>query len=713
MLRAVAGAGGALRALVKWLAAGLALAACASAAFAAPVQVVESNFGDGEWLSRDQPVVLRLNTAPPTQAGRLALFIGSLDVSSQLEIRGAEVSYDPKLVELRSGETLATLYWVSSDGQWEEIGSFPLRVLTRGGFQVAEIEPVADLTFDSTPVGQDHNFELDRFDGRGTFRAGVATHHVWKGLDVTGVMNTFGATRDRDALQFATKGNGAEQFDLIDYLFQARYGPAQLALGHSSYGNHPYLISLASRGLFASVDLHERVDVSATVVRGQNVVGWEDFAGLSDVHDNAIYAATLGVDVLDSDAARARLETTYAAGSQLADSSFNTGQVRDAEESRGFGMRLFGGVLSDRIRYDAMFARNTFDNNEGNDPNLTAGLDVVGVKKTTDMAWYGEVAADLLRDYEISKGRFATITIFGSHETVEPLYKTLGAFTEANLRTWQAAITSELAGVFLDYRYIDNRNNIDDLDTLPVVRRRSHLASASLPLATLFTPDDYIAWLPTLSGSYTRTHEFTSFTPDEALSGFNAGNVPDNLFTSYSAQSTWVGTDWSFQFAWIWSFSDNDQLGSEDQDTNDLSYSASFSVLPCAIATAEWCDGLSFNGGGSLLRQRIEAEGLTLRTWNAFAGFDWELIPSLILSSSFTYSRNDDSSDFNRTDVWLTDAELNYGFDVPMPAGLAPRRFNTFVKYARRDTNNHDNVNDDRFVQKVWFLTFGVSVSVF
>ena len=76
--------------------------------------------------------------------------------------------------------------------------------------------------------------------------------------------------------------------------------------------------------------------------------------------------------------------------------NFDTGEIPDAEESRGLGVRVLGSSESGRLRGEVNYARSRFTNPD--DPTLALDdEEIVEVKPSTDNAYSAEVAYDVFQ----------------------------------------------------------------------------------------------------------------------------------------------------------------------------------------------------------------------------------------------------------------------------------------------------------------------------
>ncbi len=94
---------------------------------AAQVKIQPSNFNEKVIVQPTDEIRLTLDRLPAEEEGKLTIFIGRTDVTSQFRLVGTELIYQPGLFPLPSGATQVTVYLVK-DNQWQEIAQFPLSV---------------------------------------------------------------------------------------------------------------------------------------------------------------------------------------------------------------------------------------------------------------------------------------------------------------------------------------------------------------------------------------------------------------------------------------------------------------------------------------------------------------------------------------------------------------------------------------------------------
>jgi hypothetical protein len=232
-------------------------------------------------------------------------------------------------------------------------------------------------------------------------------------------------------------------------------------------------------------------------------------------------------------------------GSLLPISNFNEGNITDAEQSKGFGLRVQASNKSERLRADAGFARSRFNN--PNDPTLTQGLTVAPARAATRNAHYVEVGYDVLRDRKVTESKKANLTVNVRHEQVAPLFRSVAADTQANKFQNQFEVIGSVGEFTLtasNFRFHDNLDNIPSV--LKAFTRRQNLLFGA-PLASLSrNPEKPSRWLPTLSYSFDRTHQFALALPSNAE--FKPSQIPNQISTNHTFSSDWQTDHWRFGY---------------------------------------------------------------------------------------------------------------------------------------------------------------------
>lgn len=577
------------------------LLACASAGSLvrgqSPKLTLKASFAGKQAIKSLEQIDLSLNRPVEPAEGRLAVFIGSTDMTALFTSMPNGLRYAPKSLPLPVGENPMTIYLVSRNDEWKEITQFTLRVSNnqpaeappgapepngagkpthkgdngttrRLGFDRFSVTPSLTLSLESQPAESrfpDSNRPArptyTDFDLQGTVQTEMANGSFSSQTQFDFVGTSF----QGNALRYSELGDAAPQLDLSSYLMQFQLGRAKVSLGHVSFGTNRFLIdSFSSRGITVAIPVNKRLDFSLTASHGTSLVGWNHFFGL-DRRKHQILSGTVGYEFLPERPGGLRLEVSLLHGSLLPISNFNQGNITDAEQSKGFGFRLITSDKSQRFRADAGFARSRFNNPD--DPLLNQGFGVVAVRASARNARYLEASYDVLKGLSLTKTKKANLTVNYRHERVDPLFRSVAAYAQANKVQNQFELVGsigEITAGFSNFRFNDN------LDAIPSIlksftRRNGLLLSA--PLVSFFgNPAKSLWWLPRVSYSFDRTHQFAESVPTNSdfrppqipdQSDLRPPQIPDQISTNQSFSAEWQANRWRFGYRFNDSFQDN------------------------------------------------------------------------------------------------------------------------------------------------------------
>src|SRR5687768_16232901 len=93
--------------------------------------IVSAAFDTTKWVAPRQAIELRVSGDSLPTGSRIAVVLGSTDLSALFRTTGDTIRYLPQLLPLPAGEQQLAVYRVAADQQWTELARFPLRVLTR------------------------------------------------------------------------------------------------------------------------------------------------------------------------------------------------------------------------------------------------------------------------------------------------------------------------------------------------------------------------------------------------------------------------------------------------------------------------------------------------------------------------------------------------------------------------------------------------------
>jgi hypothetical protein len=729
------------------------LLACADAGARAqtPALTVTASFVGKQALSPLERITLNLNRPLRSAEGRLAVFIGLTDMTALFTAAPRGLSYAPTVAPLPAGESIVTIHLVSPADDWKELARFKLSVAGNPKEIVATAvaakpEPAAIIaTPPNAPQsanGAAGRFGFDKFEIIPSVTVGViaqpgATHFplanrperpTYTDLTLQGSIHAdmarglfnaqtnfdlVGTSLQGQALRFGQLGQRAPQIDLSSYLMEFQAGKTKVALGHVSFGANRFLMdSFSSRGITVAAPLNQRLELSLAALNGSSIVGWSNFSGL-DRRKHQHVSGAIGYEFLPERRGGLRLEAAVLQGSLLPISNFNQGNITDAEQSKGFGLRLQASDESQRLRVDAGFVRSRFTN--PNDPTLTQGLTVAPARALTRNAHYVEAGYDLLRERQLTETRKANLTVNFRHERVAPLFRSVTADTQANRFQRQFEIAGNLGELTLALSDFSFNDNLDNLPSILKSFTRRQGVVLGAPLASL-SGDPARPWrlLPTVSYSYDRTHQFAKSLPSNA--DFSLPQLPNQISVNRSFSSEWQTGRWRFGYRFNRSFQNNraEREGLFIPATLDnVVHGFTLGLSPASSLD------LNFDLNRENLQSRDgdagkdkERNDLTLRYG---VSLNWRITQSSALAASLF-----DTVGRSRGNLSLSSAQRNIGFDAQWSHGFAWKKgflrkvkAQFYLRYANQYARSLDFLFGINNLTRNQTLNTGLNVTLF
>lgn len=553
---------------------------------------------DGQTLSPQSQLELRLNRPAQPSEGALAVFVGSTDVTGLLETTSTRLRYRPWPNPLPAGETKVTVYLITPNREWKQIAQFTLRVI--GETATAQAQPPdqtqAPIGTPSEPTPQaapaQSGFAIipslaiaaksqpgswyapvTARPARTTFsdytlQGSLKTNIERKAFGMQSQFDVVGSSYRPEALRYGILGDKAPRIDLSSYLMQFKLGSTSFNAGHINYGSNRHLINgFASRGLSLSRPLGKRAEVSVAAMNGTNIAGWGNFFGL-DKRDHQVVSGKIGYEVFENRPGGLRIEAFGLSGSLLPLTGFNQNQINDAEKSRGAGFRVMATDKAQRLQLDAGFTRSRSFN--PHDPLLDPTQSAIGVRPATSDARYFDINYKLIQDAALTENTRANLQVTFQHERVDPLYRSVAADTQSNKALNQVGLVANVGAVTATYSHARFNDNLDDIPALLKTLTRRHSFTISAPLASLFGPiaagqssPQPSMWLPQLSFTYDRTHQFAAGIPIN--SDFKEPQLPNQLGVNYMLTAEWQSQ--RFRYSYRLNYSTQANFGANRQDT--------------------------------------------------------------------------------------------------------------------------------------------------
>jgi hypothetical protein len=664
---------------------------------------IEADFA-GRWVGRSEALTLRLPQQLSARMHDLRIFAGAVDITALLRFpQPGVVVIESRAAPLAPGESELTVYL--GGAHWTELARFPLKVLTATGFEEASFAPKLDLgnksQFDSRATGTGTPPLRPTFADL-TGRGGASWQARRGAFAIDGNFNAVGSSYRNEALRFGEMGELAPKTDLAEYVVNTRYGGTSIAAGHLSTGSNALLLnSFGSRGVTLGQRFGQRFDVALHTLNGTSIVGYDNFFGLEEA-DHRVYAATAGFEFFAARPGALRAEISLLDASVQSRNNFNVGEVTDAEQSRGFGLRFSGRSAGNRVRGDAVFARSRFVNPF--DPQLAQGGTSQAVRRNTANGRIVDLAFDLVQaSPRLSARHPLTLTLALHHERVAPLYKSLGAFFGADQQLNRAMLTTQIGAAQWQVAASRREDNLDNVATVLKNRTDTTALDMLLPLPQWTAGDSGKSWWPAIKYSGQLVHQRAINAPAVEASGIAATHRPDQKNTNHQFGLDIAREPWTWGYALSYSEQDNRQVGRENADFSTLGQQVNLGVRA-------W-GALSLSLGLSRNRNHSREKDLATYTTGGTASVDWQLADRWTLAANFSHTRGTDSADLATSRNNAAQGQLAYRFEVPSFGRRLPGQI--FVRYARQSSTSRESTFALAAEGAQWVWDAGLALSFF
>ncbi len=662
---------------------------------------ITPSFDASRWLDSRERIELRFSEPAPSHE-RIAVFAGNRDVTTLFEAAPGVLRYRADVPPLPAGEQEIIVYAVAEGKEWRELGRFPIKVLTRRGFEKATAKPALDLT-NKGQIDQGQtppqSFSSREHYQDFTAQGGLTTELQRGDFLLRTQANVTGVSYINEALRYGEKAENAPHIDLANYRVELQKGFTSVALGHVGFGSHRHLINgFSSRGVVFTFGAGKPVSVALGAMNGTAIVGWDNIIGFQE-RQHRVYSATLGVELVPSRPGAARIEASLLDGSLLPLNGFTEGAIRSAEKSRGGALRVLLSDSSQRFTIDGGWTRSRFRPQQ--DLQVEEGLAVSAIPETERDAAYLDASVAIIRNKSIGK-QSANVSATFNFERVDPLFRSVTASPQADYQRGALSLNGTLGPLTLQVSHARSEDNLDGIRSILKTKTRQTTANAGLSLATLFGARRGARWIPSLTATVDHTHQFGAFLPVDA--GFSASHVPDQI--SFSAQTAieWQLHPVRFGLRGSTSNQNNRQPGRERADFETDAGSVFLGFTPTDRFDISFDTSLDEQKNiESATRQRNRRVGATM-TWRFFRDF------ALAANRSETFGR--DGAHTNERQSSDSFVELSTGFRLWRNA-QSRNASRLFVRYANREQSTFDrifNLNDE---SDGWTLTSGVNVSFF
>jgi hypothetical protein len=638
---------------------------------------ISASFSSTQPVSPNSSIQLHSSKPIAKSQERLAVMIGDTDVTSLCVTTNTDITYNAKPFPLPLGETSVIVYLITSQNEWSEIARLPLLVAQPKDEQVKTASATSQPPNAISQVPQENHVSgpfqfipsisvnvksqstaLFFPDSSRPDRINFTDVAVQASLQgnyqnrVVSIQNQFdlaGTSVQNEALRFGQLGANAPQLDLSGYSMKYQFRKSTLRLGNVSFGSNRELInSFSSRGISLTVPLSKRFDISGAMMNGTSVVGFANFFGISK-RKHQVSSATLGIELVEKRPGGFRIELTGLKGSLLPLNSFNQGAVSDAERSKGGSIRVVASDKAQHFHFDGGFARSQFTNPR--DPLLYQGLAVIPVRAVWRNARYLEVAYDLLNGYKLTEKRPLILNLSYRHERVDPLYRSVAAFAQADHLNNQLDLTGSLTPITFALNYTRANDNLNGIKSILQTLSRRYAFSIAAPATALLNQDSNSRWNPHLSFNFDRIHQFAAFVP---INGdfVSSTQIPDQVSLLQNFSAEWqLSSNVRAGYRFNYSFQDNRQNGRQRSDllneNNGVTFGLSLKNLDLNFdLAAERASSFDQNSINSTFRI-----GTSL-TWRMTSKMAWALNASTTGAGDRAKTNHRRDADFDIQYTW-------------------------------------------------------------
>ncbi len=689
------------------VASALAALVLSAPAVVADELAVTAGWDQQAFVGRKDRLDLKLSRPLLPGDGRLGVVLGTLDLSDLFRTVPSGLAYGPGAVPLPAGEHDLVVSRVAQGGKWTEIARFKLKVRTRGGLDSSSATPVADLA-NKGQVSEGHRPD-SAAPARATFQdltaqLGWRTEHVRGNFAIRTNLNVTGVSFQQEALRFGTLQEEAPKVDLAGYGVEIQKGWAKVALGQVSFGTQKHLMSsFGSRGVVLTLSPGKVVSLKVGAMNGSSIVGWDNFLGLATA-DHQMRSATLGFELFPSRPGGFRLELSALDGSLQPVSGFTQGAIQSAEKSQGGAASLLFSDAAQRLRIEAGFARTRFQ--AAPDPQLEEGLTVRPIPDKTRNARFADVTVTPFPTIAVSPTTQATFSVVFRHERVDPQYRSVAAFAQADRLQNGFDVNGMVGPLTLTGSFLWMEDNLDELPNVLKSKTNRAAGNVGLALPILFGRQEKQAtWLPVITLNAEQTHQYGANVPvnAEALETF----IPDQVGTVAGAQLAWQAGIVQLGYRFGWSFQDNRQRGRDTADLRNTINGISAGVTP--FGTVGLSVVFAFEQADNL------ETGRTDETRRLGGSLTWMLFKdtNLSVNASTTFGR--DQARTSENDSKELAAELSQGFRLGklLPLSAEGVRGRAFVRYTSRLSSSFDTTFGLDSSSAGWQWNTGVALSLF
>jgi hypothetical protein len=577
----------------------------------------------------------------------------------------------------------------------------------RLGFEKLDFVPALAITVKSQPAQS--NFPESSSPERPTFtdlniQASFKNEMVRGPFSSQTQMDFVGASFQKEALRFGELGDQAPQIDLSSYLMQFQSGKLKYQTGHYSYGALRHLMnSFSSRGMMMSLPVGKRGDFSITAMNGSTIVGFGNFFGL-DKRKHQLLSGTLGYEMLAKRPGGFRIEAGVLDGWLLPVTGFTEGSINDAQRSEGVAFRVIASDPSQRFKLDGGYTRSKFFNPA--DPLLNQDANVRDVPPISRNAFYLDASGDILKDVALTKEKKLNLTLGFKFELVDPLFRSLGASTQADKVSNEFSLVSAIGDVSAQFTHVRFNDNLARIPSILTSLTRADTLVIGVPLVSLFgNPQKPSPLFPRVGYNFNQTRSFGEAVPVNGGFEQDPASIPDQISTNQGLTADWQIQKWRLGYRLSHSLVNNRQLGSELADSVTLVNGVAVGVSP--VASLDLNLDINVESANNIGARTID------RTLRLAPTINWRIGKKSTIASNFSTTLAKDDARTKRNSNIEFDVQWTHQFAFFENDRFRKMQGQFSIRYANRYARNINFLAPEIDLQKNAILNLGLSFNIF
>jgi hypothetical protein len=296
----------------------------------------------------------------------------------------------------------------------------------------------------------------------------------------------------------------------------------------------------------------------------------------------------------------------------------------------------------------------------------------------------------------------ASLSAAINYDRVDPLFRSVTASLQADYQRAAVTLSGNLGPLTLQFAQANSEDNLDDIRSILKTKTRQQTANLGLSLASLFGARRGSRFIPTLTATASKTHQYGAFLP--VNSGFSESHVPDQMSLNAETALEWQLSKVRFGARGSYSDQDNRQPGRTAADFKSNATTVFVSLSPFTR--------LDLSVEAARERQK-NIESATQDDNNRYgitAG--WRIFRDVALAANYSETFGRDRARTNERRSADSYAELSSGFKL-WRSRQNQNSSRLFLRYSNRSASTFDRLFDVSNENDGWSLTSGVNVSIY